>query len=83
MALIPPHIAFVWMLKPRFRKLHLEALTVGVVIPDIKPLMARMFGWSVFCGWDFPCSLAPYRLVLLSIIEAITIDIVLAKCRLV
>ncbi|MDQ3718492.1 MAG: hypothetical protein M3311_04980 [Thermoproteota archaeon] len=39
-----------------------------------------MFGWSVFCGWDFPCSVAPDRLVLHSIIGAIIIDIVLTKC---
>jgi Domain of unknown function (DUF4184) len=77
MTLTPLHIAFVWVLKPRFRKLHFAALTVGAVIPDIEPLIAWMFGWSVFCGWDFPCSLVPDRLVLHSIIGAITIDIVL------
>jgi hypothetical protein len=78
MTLTPLHIAFVWVLKPRFRKLHFAALTVGAVIPDIEPLIAAwMFGWSMFCGWDFPCSLVPDRLVLHSIIGAITIDIVL------
>lgn len=77
MTLTPLHVAFVWMLKPRFRKLHFAALTVGAVIPDVEPLIAWMFGWSVFCGWDFPCSLLPDRLVLHSIIGAITIDVAL------
>jgi len=75
MTLTPLHMAFVWVLKPRFRKLDFAALTVGAVIPDIEPLIAWMFGWSVFCGWDFPCSLLPDRLVLHSIIGAITIDV--------
>jgi hypothetical protein len=77
MTLTPLHVAFVWVLKARFRKLHFAALTVGAVIPDIEPLIAWMFGWSVFCGWDFPCSLAPDRLVLHSIVGAITIDVAL------
>jgi hypothetical protein len=77
MTLTPLHVAFVWVLKPRFRRLHFVALTVGAVIPDIEPLVAWVFGWSVFCGWDFPCSLAPDRLVLHSIVGAITIDVVL------
>ncbi|HZA99422.1 MAG TPA: DUF4184 family protein [Nitrososphaera sp.] len=77
MTLTTLHVAFVWMLKLRFRKLHFVALTVGAVIPDIEPLVAWVFGWSVFCGWDFPCSLAPDRLVLHSIVGAITIDVVL------
>jgi hypothetical protein len=77
MTLTPLHIAFVWPLKLRFRKLHFAALTVGAVIPDIEPLIAWIFGWSVFCGWDFPCSPVPDRLVLHSIIGAITIDAIL------
>src|SRR5919109_1442458 len=77
MTLTPLHIAFVWVLKPRFRKLQLAALTVGALIPDIEPLVAWIFGWSVFCGWDFPCSLAPERLVLHSILGALTIDTIL------
>jgi hypothetical protein len=77
MTLTPLHVAFVWVLKLRFRRLHFAALTVGAVIPDIEPLIAWMFGWSVFCGLDFPCSLAPDRLVLHSIIGAITIDVAL------
>jgi uncharacterized protein DUF4184 len=77
MTLTPLHVAFVWVLKPRFRKLHFAALTVGAVIPDVEPLIAWMFGWSVFCAWDFPCSLAPDRLVLHSIMGAITIDVIL------
>ena len=77
MTLTPLHVAFVWVLKPRFRKLHFAALTVGAVIPDVEPLIAWMFGWSVFCGWDFPCSLAPDRLILHSIMGAITIDVIL------
>lgn len=77
MTLTPLHIAFVWPLKPRFRKLHFAALTVGAVIPDIESLVTWMFGWSVFCGWDFPWSLAPDRLVLHSIVGALTIDAIL------
>ena len=77
MTLTPLHIAFVWVLKPRFRKLHFAALTVGAIIPDIEPLIAWMFGWSVFCDLDYPCSLVPDRLVLHSIIGAIPIDIAL------
>jgi hypothetical protein len=77
MTLTPLHVAFVWVLKPGFRKLHFVALTVGAVIPDVEPLIAWMFGWLVFCGWDFPCSLTPDRLVLHSIMGAIIIDIVL------
>jgi hypothetical protein len=77
MTLTPLHIAFVWVLKPRVKKLHFAALTVSAVIPDIEPLAAWVFGWSVFCGLDFPCSLSPDRLVLHSIIGALTIDIVL------
>jgi hypothetical protein len=77
MALTPLHVAFVWVLKPRFRKLHFVALTLGAIIPDVEPLIVWILGWSVFCGWYFPCSLAPDRLVLHSIVGAITIDIVL------
>ena len=36
-----------------------------------------MFGWSVFCDLDFPCSRSPDRLVLQSIMGAITIDVAL------
>ena len=77
MTLTPLHVAFVWMLKPQFRKLHFAALTIGAVIPDIEPLVTWAFGWSVFCGWDFPCSLAPDRLVLHSIVGALTVDVAL------
>lgn len=77
MTLTPLHIAFVWMLKPGFTKLSFAAMTVGAVIPDIEPLITWAFGWSVFCGWDFPCSLAPDRLVLHSIVGALTVDVAL------
>jgi membrane-bound metal-dependent hydrolase YbcI (DUF457 family) len=77
MTLTPLHIAFVWVLKPRAKKLHFAALTMGAVIPDIEPLIAWMAGWSVFCGVDFPCSLSPDRLVLHSLIGATTIDVIL------
>jgi hypothetical protein len=33
-------LPFVWVLKPRFKKLHFAALTVGAIIPDIEPLIA-------------------------------------------
>ncbi|HEX2168995.1 MAG TPA: DUF4184 family protein [Nitrososphaera sp.] len=77
MTLTPLHVAFVWVLKLRFKKLHFAALTVGALIPDIEPLIAGMFGWSVFRGLDFPCSRSPDRLVLHSIMVAITIDVAL------
>src|SRR3712207_6629656 len=77
MTLTPLHVAFVWVLKPRFKKLHFAALTMGAVIPDIEPLIAWIFGWSVFCGLDFPCHSSPDRLVLHSITGALTIDVVL------
>jgi hypothetical protein len=52
-------------------------MTVGAMIPDIEPLIAWALGLSVFCGWDFPCSLAPDRLVLHSIVGALTVDVAL------
>lgn len=77
MTLTPLHVAFVWILKPVLGRLSFAALTVGAVIPDLEPLVAWMFGWSVFCGWDFPCTLAPDRLVLHSILGAFTADVAL------
>lgn len=65
------------MLKPRFGRLNFAGMTIGAMIPDIEPLIAWIFGWSVFCGWDFPCSLAPDRLVLHSIVGALTVDVAL------
>lgn len=70
-------MAFVWILKPGLGKLSFAALTMGAVIPDLEPLVAWMLGWSVFCGWDFPCTLAPDRLVLHSIVGALTADVAL------
>jgi hypothetical protein len=77
MTLTPLHAAFVWILKPHFKWLIFAALTIGSFVPDLEPLAAFVFGWSVFCGWDFPCSLAPDRLVLHSLVGALTIDVVL------
>lgn len=77
MTLTPLHAAFVWLLKPYFRWLSFAALTIGSLVPDLEPLAAFVFGWSVFCGWDFPCSLAPDRLILHSLAGALTIDVVL------
>ncbi|MGI0019905.1 MAG: DUF4184 family protein [Nitrososphaera sp.] len=77
MTLTPLHVAFVWILKPGLGKLSFAALTMGAVIPDLEPLVAWMLGWSVFCGWDFPCTLAPDRLVLHSIVGALTADVAL------
>ncbi|AFU60161.1 hypothetical protein Ngar_c32450 [Candidatus Nitrososphaera gargensis Ga9.2] len=65
------------MLKPGLGRLSFAAMTVGAMIPDIEPLVAWIFGWSVFCGWDFPCSPAPDRLVLHSIVGALTVDVAL------
>jgi hypothetical protein len=71
------HVAFVWMLRPGLGRLSFAAMTVGAMVPDIEPLISWIFGWSVFCGWDFPCSLAPDRLVLHSIVGALTVDVAL------
>lgn len=77
MTLTPLHAAFVWILKPKYKALSFAALTMGSFIPDLEPLLSFILGWSVFCGWDFPCSLAPDRLVLHSIVGALTADVVL------
>ena len=77
MTLTPLHAAFAWILKPYFRWLSFAALTIGSFVPDLEPLASFVFGWSVFCGWDFPCSLAPDRLILHSLAGALTIDVVL------
>ena len=77
MTLTPFHVAFVWILKPWAGKLHFAALTVGAVVPDLEPLIAWMFGWSVFCGLDFPCTSALDRLVLHSITGALTASVAL------
>ena len=77
MTLTPLHAAFVWILKPKFAGLSFAALTVGSFTPDLEPLVSFIVGWSVFCGWDFPCSLAPDRLVLHSITGALTVDVLL------
>ena len=77
MTLTSLHVAFVWVLKLNFIKLHFAALTVGAVIPDIEPRIAWIFGWSVFCGLNLPCFSSPNRRVLHSIIEAKTINVVL------
>ena len=77
MTLTPLHAAFVWFLKPRYSSLSFAALTLGSFVPDLEPLASFIFGWSVFCGWDFPCSLAPDRLILHSIVGALTIDVLL------
>lgn len=59
MTITPLHVAFVWVLKPNFKKMNFAALTVGAVIPDIEPLIVWIFDWSVFCGLDFPRSRSP------------------------
>jgi hypothetical protein len=53
-------------------------MTIGAMIPDLEPLIGWMLGLSVFCGWDFPCSLEPDRLVLHSLFGAATVDAGLA-----
>jgi LexA-binding, inner membrane-associated putative hydrolase len=77
MTLTPLHAAFVWILKPWFFTLSFAALTIGSFVPDIEPLITFATGWSAFCGWDFPCSIAPDRLVLHSIFGALTIDTII------
>jgi hypothetical protein len=79
MTLLPLHVAFVWILKmhPRLQGLSFAALTIGALVPDIEVVFSYLFGLSVFCGWDFPCTLAPDRLVLHSIVGALTFDVFL------
>lgn len=79
MTLLPLHVAFVWILKshPKMRVLGFAALTIGALVPDTEVLFSYLFGISVFCGWDFPCTLAPDRLVLHSLVGALTIDVLL------
>lgn len=79
MTLLPLHVAFVWILNinPRFLRLSFAAMTIGALVPDIEPVVAYISGASVFCGWDFPCTLAPDRLVLHSLLGAVTIDVAL------
>lgn len=77
MTLTPIHLAFVWFLKPRYKALSIAGLSVGSFIPDLEPLLSFALGLSVFCGWDFPCSLAPDRLVLHSVAGALTVDVAL------
>ncbi len=77
MPITPLHAGFVWILKPRVRGLSFAALTMGSFIPDLEPLVSFILGWSIFCGWDFPCTLAPDRLVFHSIAGALTVDVVL------
>lgn len=79
MTLLPLHVAFVWILNvnPRILRLSFAAMTIGALVPDLEPVMAYIAGASVFCGWDFPCTLAPDRLVLHSLLGAVTVDVVL------
>lgn len=79
MTLLPLHVAFAWMLKlhPRLQGLSFAALTVGSLVPDIEVVISYILGVSVFCGWDFPCTLAPDRLVLHSLAGALTLDVIL------
>ena len=79
MTLTPLHVAFVWILNanPRILRLGFAAMTIGSIVPDIEPVITYTLGLSVFCGWDFPCTVAPDRLVLHSILGAVTIDVAL------
>lgn len=79
MTLLPLHIAFACILKlhPRLQGLSFAALTVGSLVPDIEVVFSYLLGLSVFCGWDFPCTLVPDRLVLHSLAGAITVDVLL------
>ena len=75
MTLTPLHFAFVWFFKLKFKVLSIAGLSIGSFVPDLEPLVAFTLGQSVFCGWDFPCTLAPDRLVLHSITGALTVDV--------
>lgn len=77
MTLLPLHVAFVWILNvnPRILRLSFAAMTIGALVPDVEPLAMYITGLSVFCGWDFPCTLAPDRLVLHSLLGAVTVDV--------
>ena len=79
MTLLPLHVAFVWILRinPRLLQLSFAAMTISALVPDIEAVVAYLVGVSVFCGWDFPCTLAPDRLVLHSLIGAVTVDVAL------
>ena len=79
MTLLPLHVAFAWILKahPRMRELSFAALTIGAFVPDVEVVFSYLFGFSVFCGWNFPCTLAPDRLVLHSFLGAGTLDVIL------
>jgi hypothetical protein len=79
MTLLPLHVAFVWILNvnPRILRLGFAAMTIGALVPDIEPVIAYTLGASVFCGWNFPCTEAPDRLVLHSLLGAVTVDVAL------
>lgn len=53
MKITPLHVAFVWVLKPNFKKMNFAALTVGAVIPDIEPLIAWILAGRYFAVWIF------------------------------
>jgi hypothetical protein len=78
MTLLPLHPAFVWLLRlnPSL-PFSFAALTVGSLVPDLELVIAYVAGASVFCGVNFPCEAEPDRLVLHSLLGAVTIDVVL------
>lgn len=75
MTLTPLHVAFVWIFKLRWGRLSFAALTIGSYIADVEPLISWLSGWSVFCGFDFPCTIRPDRLVMHSILGAFTVNV--------
>jgi len=77
MTLLPLHAAFAWILNPKALGLSFAALTIGSMVPDIEPLISYIFGASVFCGIDFPCTTAPDRLVLHSLLGAVSVDVLI------
>ena len=73
--MLPLHPAFVWIINPRVLGLSFAALTIGSMVPDIEPAISYLAGASVFCGVSVECKAAPDRLVLHSIVGAVTVDV--------
>jgi hypothetical protein len=71
-------VAFVWLLNVNpIVRFSFAALTIGALAPDVELVVAYILGASVFCGWDFPCTTAPDRLVLHSLLGATTVNVAL------
>jgi uncharacterized protein DUF4184 len=65
MPVTPLHVAFAWPFKMKFKALNFAALTMGAMVPDLEALVYQLLG------------LYPDRLVLHSLVGALSVDIVL------